>query len=580
MGARAGRTDRGLPAVIGRARRALVLALALVAAPAVGQAPEPAPELRILLKPGALDPAAGTATLDVTMTVPAMTVAAGQPLFSQQNMAPRMKGPVELADLTVTDSAGAVPIVTDGKNGQRGWSATRAVSGDVTIRYRALIDNARDSILSSTPHVDGPGLFGIGNMLIVAPNVDSAHRVAIDWDLSALPPGSKAVSTFGDGNVRLPAGSLSRLTFAMYMAGDIKREPEAATGGFSANWTGEPTFDIRSAMRWSQQLYHFMSRYFADPEEPLYHVFLRRSEMNAGNGVAAPHAFSLSFGPKTTAEGVKTILGHEMTHTWTVADIGKWYSEGNAVYYQARLSWLAGMIPTDQYLADINLTAARYYSNTAMGAPDADIVPRFWEDSRYNVLAYDRGALYFATLDAMIRHRSQGRRSIDDPIRAMVDLARKDQPITEATWTGLLQGELGAAGPTLHRAMMVGERIVPPSDAYGPCFRRVAAKVRPVDLGFGEPALRLYKKVVGLRAGSEAANAGLQEGDEVDYSLGTEAILRQQDALLTVKVTRGEQRFTVSYLPRGAPVDGFRWERVPAVPESRCRPAPAINLRK
>ena len=26
------------------------------------------------------------------------------------------------------------------------------------------------------------------------------------------------------------------------------------------------------------------------------------------------------------------ILGHEMTHTWTAADIGKWYDEGDAVF--------------------------------------------------------------------------------------------------------------------------------------------------------------------------------------------------------------------------------------------------------
>jgi hypothetical protein len=36
-----------------------------------------------------------------------------------------------------------------------------------------------------------------------------------------------------------------------------------------------------------------------------------------------------SRGAGVTGDSLKSTLGHEMVHTWTAVDIGKWYSEGN-----------------------------------------------------------------------------------------------------------------------------------------------------------------------------------------------------------------------------------------------------------
>ena len=82
------------------------------------------------------------------------------------------------------------------------------------------------------------------------------------------------------------------------------------------------------------------------------------------------------------------------------------------------------MITTDQFLADLNKTASRYYTNSLNDAPDEQIVPRFWEDSRIRVLPYDRGGMYFAVLNGKIGGRSAGKRSIDDLIQAMIDRSR------------------------------------------------------------------------------------------------------------------------------------------------------------
>src|SRR3546814_19488094 len=67
------------------------------------------------------------------------------------------------------------------------------------------------------------------------------------------------------------------------------------------------------------------------------------------------------------------------------------------------------------------------------------------------------------------------------------------------------------------------------SDAFGPCCRRVEAQVRPYDLGFGGPQLKRLKVVENLRPGSEAAKAGLRNGDRLDYSDSTEGTMRRSE---------------------------------------------------
>jgi hypothetical protein len=69
-------------------------------------------------------------------------------------------------------------------------------------------------------------------------------------------------------------------------------------------------------------------------------------------------------------------------------------------------------------------------------------MPRFWEDTRIRGLSNDRGAMYFAVLNGKIGRRSEGRRSIDDLIRVMVDRARSGAPVTEAIWLDLLRKEI------------------------------------------------------------------------------------------------------------------------------------------
>lgn len=198
------------------------------------------------------------------------------------------------------------------------------------------------------------------------------------------------------------------------------------------------------------------------------------------------------------------------------------------------------------------------------GAPEADVLPRFWTDTRYRVLPYDRGAMYFAVLNGKIRRASAGARSIDDLVLAMVVRSRERRPVTEEAWLELLHRELGDAGPAVHRAMLAGELMLPESDDFGPGFRRVVAKIRRFELGFDlGPLVGATKHIRGLQPGSEAEKAGLREGDVIHYATGLDALQRDATRTFDLQVTRDGKTFPVSYLPRGEAVDAYQWERVP-----------------
>ena len=125
----------------------------------------------------------------------------------------------------------------------------------------------------------------------------------------------------------------------------------------------------------------------------------------------------------------------------------------------------------------------------------------------------------------------------------------------------------------VHESMMRGGLVVPESDDYGPCFHRVSKPIRRYELGFRPTSLPDGKKRVGgMIEGSEAAKAGLRDGDVVSYrTITTEGVKRDPTATITVTVTRDGNTFPLTFLPRGEAVDAFQWERDPAVPDTGCR---------
>jgi predicted metalloprotease with PDZ domain len=519
-----------------------------------------APLMTVTISPGPMNEAAKAGEVRIVEVIPDLQAAAGAPLFAVQG-----------EDLEVTDGLGLVPRTGEG----RSFTPARAVQGDLTVRYRVTVENTPDNggTTPIRPRLDGHGFSAIGMTMLSVPEIKRPYRVRLVWDLSRMGTGATAVSSFGDGNVEVAAMPLSRLGRVIFMAGELHREPQPpAKGRFSAVWSGDPGFDLRPPMQWTEKLHAWMVDFFRTPNDPAYRVFVRlNGARNPGGGVAFPNSFFATYGPGVTGESMKNILGHEMVHTFTAHDLGKWYDEGNAVYYQVQLPWRAGMVSTEAYLRDINLTAARYYTNAEIDAAEEKIEPNFFKNTWLNTLGYDRGALYFAILNGKIRRASGGKRSLDDLIRVMVRDGKAGDGLGEAAWLDLVVKELGEDGRRLHADMLAGRLMLPEPGDFGPCFTRTTAKFRRFELGF-EPKSLVgdVKTIRGLKPDSEAARAGLRDGDVVIYSVAMDSVQGDPTRMLTLKVTRDGKTFPITYLPRGEVVDAYQWARVAGVPDARC----------
>lgn len=535
-----------------------------------------APKLTVVLKPGAADQPDGVGFVDVTLTVEGVDAAAGAPLLTLPVVIANTATVADtLSGLEARDASGAVTLTAKDDPVAlayaRHWSPSRAVKGDLVVRYRAPIDNTPPKRGSGPPYqlrTEGGGMSGVGNTFVILPETNQPYRLALKWDLSAL--GGQATSSYGDGDVELPAGPAGRLSSTVFMAGPMHRYPVGGSKGFSAAWLGTPPFDPAPTMVWTEKLHGWMTKFWQDTSEPPYRVFLRYNPINAGGGAALTNSFLTTYGKTGSGDALKGTLAHEMTHTWTSAGtVGQWYGEGNAVHYQRLLPLRAGLFTPQEFLDDLNETARRYYSNALNDTPNDQIAARFWEDTRVRVLPYDRGAMYFAVLDGKIRRASGGKRSVDDLIRTMVK--SKGEGIDEAYWLSLVEKELGPEGRKVHEDMLAGKLMLPESGDYGPCFSRTTAKARRFELGF-EPKSLVgdVKTIRDLIPGSEAAKAGLKNGDVVTYAQALDGVQGDQTRMLTLQVTREGKTFPISYLPRGEEVDVYQWTRVAGAPDSAC----------
>jgi carboxypeptidase C (cathepsin A) len=493
-----------------------------------------------------------------------------------------------LENLSARDEQGRLTLTTrdvgEGANVVRRWFPDRAVNGRVQVRYDAPAPTAAAPRGAAPPielRIEAGAISGGAATVLLRPHV-AKLRTRITWTLDSLPAHASAIDSLA-GQPEEPSEPRD-LDQIFLMAGELAHCPDRRNAlGFQAVWQGEPPFDARALMQWTERLHSDYVRFFHAKPAP-YTVFLRRNPVNAGGGVGMHRSFVATFGGDsgngTDPEALKLTLAHEMFHTFqphmTSAEgpeslAGSWFNEGLAVFYQRVLPFRAGLIDAKAFLDDLNYNAARYYTSAFANLPNSEIPARFWEDTRVRTLPYDRGFLYFATVDEAVRRASHGERSLDDLMLEMKARESAGQPVTPEAWEAAVQRELGDSGSRAFRDMLAGASPLPSSDAFGPCFRRVSRQLRRYDLGFEPKVLTESPRIVrGLVAGSNAERAGLRNGDEITRPVPQDDIQGRQDGMLKLDIRRDGKDITISYLPRSEQVPAWQWERVPGTRDADC----------
>lgn len=453
------------------------------------------------------------------------------------------------------------------------WRTARTVHGALFMRYRVPVDNAPNALGAAPPfelRSDGPALSGLLGGFLPLPSDHRRLRLAIHWRFGPGLSHPIGVSTLGRGDAMTTAPlDHDALINNFIMGGDLDHEPsQASSDGFFSVWQGHPPFDAHALMDWTHQLYRYYLKFFHSPGST-YSIYLRPNPINAGGGVEVGKSFVGTFDANTRVEDFKLTLAHEMVHTFVGALSGgdeltdAWFSEGLAVYYQRELPLQAGLLSRRDYLADLNRTAARYYTDRMNTLPNAEIGARFWQDTRVRVLPYDRGALYFAQVNAELRRASQGRQGLDALLLPLLERRSQGQPLTTATWRAAVTRALGSQGRAEFQAMLAGHLIRVDPDAFGPAFRRVSVPLRRYELGFTPDVLVEPGRIVrGLVPGSAAALAGLRNGDHIVKPVPQDELQADQHGLLELQIERHGRHLVVRYLPRSEAVPTYQWVSV------------------
>jgi len=554
------------------------------AAPSVASAPA----LSVLVKPAVPDARNRVPSIDVTITIDGPPVPSGQPLARMPLVTSNVETVANTLDqLSAHDATGPLALSsTDDAPSQtaaqyRHWHADRATTGPVILHYRVPISETLAPRGAAPPlelRSDTGAFSGQGETFLMLPEAELPWKLSIAWDLSAMGSNAQGVTSFGLGNLSPAAVTgVKELGSSFFMAGNVHVYPQTppATGFFAA-WYGNPPFDLQPLMASEQMLYSFYESFFKRPSTAPYGVFMRENLVNAGGGVSlGNNAFVTTFGPKTDLDEVKITLAHEMLHTFAGALDGgmnnSWYAEGLAVYYARLLALRAGQITPNQFLADLNSTAGRYYTDALIHTPNSEIAPNFWADTRIRVLPYDRGSMYFAVLDGQLRVASNSKTTLDDLLLEMLDRKHRGLSSDEAAWREILKAHLGGKGIAELDAMLNGTVMIPEPQGFGPCFTRITKPMRRYQLGFEPRVLVEHQRIVrGLIPGSTAEQAGIRNGDEITKPVPQDLIQGKQDGLLTLQLLRDGKPMTITYLPRAETVDAYQWIRTGTTPDTAC----------
>ncbi|RSM09828.1 hypothetical protein CEP52_003930 [Fusarium oligoseptatum] len=464
-----------------------------------------------------------------------------------------------------SDSGGDIPLVLENAiDGERYWKVARKTTGNVTVTYSAthINNDSAPTVALLDLRRDHDGINGAGMSVFVLPPEDKTYTINFSWNLRESPDGTRAVWAYGEGpGTVTKIGSTKLVSESHFAVGpSLHSHPSTVGEDFGFYWFGQPDFEVLQLAEWTQTLFRYMRRFFRDTE-PTYRIFMRGSASSSGTGAAAllrSFMFSYAMGANNTWEGFQILLSHEMVHTWPTLsgdDDVTWYVEGLADYYSIVLPYRLGIFTLDRFIRGLNNMATAYYTNPMINLTNAEVEDRSSENEHIERVPYGRGMVFLIRLDAKIRERSNGTRSIDDVVLKLLDRTRLGQGDSLEGLLDVLEGELESARDEYER-MADAKLVVPPDNSLSPYLTVQKTELEQYEVGFEKEVKDGRSFISKVMLDSRAAQAGLMAGDEIvsaeDRLSNPDILVAYEDvnAETQVKVRRDGEEFLISYRPR------------------------------
>ncbi|NOT31398.1 MAG: hypothetical protein HOP15_13205, partial [Planctomycetes bacterium] len=425
-------------------------------------------------------------------------------------------------------------------------------------------------------------LHALGAQTLPAPtHLDFAAErpIAFAWRGFAA-AGWSTISSFGEGGGErelVLTRSLDGFRHALFLAGELRLRVHDVHGrplwvALQGIWSF--TDDEFNAL--AARIVTLGREFFSDFDQPYYLISLiavgaggRQGSSYGGTGLSSSFALFLtpdmSLAKMPGGGGVAWLLAHELFHEWnghalTLAQpeqLGYWFSEGFSDFYARRLLLRGGLTSPQEHLDSWNHKLAAQAANPERAAAAERVREAFWTSREVGEVPYQRGDLIALYVDHAIRAHSQGLRSLDDLMRALVARSRAGSgPYSnEALCAAVAEFAGEEAGATVRRWALEGLEPELPADVAGPEFVLEPAELPTFDTGFDHQTTLVSGTVTGVVPGGCAERAGLRDSMRLT---GWSVNHGQTSVPVEVRVRADGVERTLTYLPHGTPVRGYR----------------------
>jgi hypothetical protein len=499
---------------------------------------------------------------------------------------------LDAGSLRVADARGDLAVTT--RETAEGVAIVPATPRALPIRLRYHVAAEVQSPARPPPvALDPDRLDAQAGAVIALPAAigETPFALRVDIAAGALGPGhggGRAATSFGIGDARVARVRAEEVREAILVGGVLGHARlDGPEGHDEAAWFGFTAFDPRLAVADTAAFRTAFRQLLGERGGTPAMLVIAADSRSAGEFRASRHGRGvlLRVGMQEPWSGpVRIATTTEVLHEWLGGRIwvgpseaeraseGMWFSEGLTRSMARELLHRFGLISPAELAAEVEGLVALAVTSPLRVHGHAGLARRVADRERGALpLLVARGALYALRIDALIRTRSGGKRSLDDVLRALYARATAQRgPLPTEAWQEAVASELGAEQATReHAAFERGGPVVLPDDALGPCFAAVERTYAAFERGFDLDATRAAdpRTLVALAPHGPAARAGARPGDVL---VSWRETAGRSDVAAELVVTRDGATRTLKYQPAGARGRGPGFRRRTEVPDARC----------
>ncbi|MBV6864106.1 hypothetical protein [Xanthomonas euvesicatoria] len=475
----------------------------------------------------------------------------------------------EVENLKVNDSTGPLTMKSspDNYNLNILYKSDRRPIGPVSVSYTVSpadpsAPNGRGAHREFI--VASGGFTTTGDGILMLPKLESDVNLRLHWK---LPHGFEAASSFGYGDITTQRQSWEILN-SFYLSGKLNKfHFSAGKIDFNVYGLGNNDVNLSNLFSWSAREYEVTRHLFPDPTEKSFRAFYRSFDGGPlDSGRADSNGLLLYIAPTHSEQlamsNLKQIAAHEMIHVvqprFDDEANSLWFLEGSANYLSMAIPFESGLISREDYLQQINAEANRYYGNSRRNIPNSSIPDEMWKSPDSSTVAYNRGAIYFADLDARVRSKSHGKATVITLMKELQEMSNQNKPHGLVQWREIVERHAGKEGAEALDAMLAGRTIFPVAGTFGQCLEAKKTEIGIFDLQYSKAPGE--NQIVSVTPGSNAERAGLKVGDALAGNTLMKPYFSEVGRALPLPIKRNGQRMTISYVPRSGSTEARTWQ--------------------